>query len=105
MTRQPRAKWGAVLRPVLRVDLLANAKAIDDPVTARTATALKVRDRAGWRAVGRLSQFYWRIRRRYALLTVTTSDPADPLAAWCGPERLRVEGGLRIARRQAAWSG
>ncbi|MGH2454163.1 MAG: GNAT family N-acetyltransferase [bacterium] len=65
----------------------------------------KVRDRAGWRTVGRLTQFYWRIRRRYALLTVTISDPADPLAAWCGPDRLRVEGGIRIARRRGASSG
>lgn len=128
MNTPRRRTWWAVLRPILRVDLLASAKAIDDPATAAGLerhrwlrdhgirrvygwmraenTAMhEVRDRAGWRTVGRLTQFYWRIRRRYALLTVTISDPADPLAAWCGPDRLRVEGGIRIARRRGASSG
>lgn len=43
LTRQPRAKWGAVLRPILRVDLLANAKALDDPIPARTAGPIACR--------------------------------------------------------------
>jgi RimJ/RimL family protein N-acetyltransferase len=74
-------------------------------VRTHNTASLKVRERAGWRVVGQLTQFIWRIRRRYTLLTVTTNDPDDPLSTWCGPERLNIDGGIRITRRGAAGSG
>ncbi|MDQ7829349.1 MAG: hypothetical protein QN122_09845 [Armatimonadota bacterium] len=58
----------------------------------------------GWVAAARLMRLDWRGQARGPVALLLDWDPHDPLAGWCAPGRLRVEG-TRLVRLRTRRAG
>lgn len=63
-------------------------------VDTQNPPMLKVMGKTDWHPVAAVSQFYPRGLRRPTLNIVRVPDPDNPLAAWCGPDRIHFPRGI-----------
>lgn len=72
-------------------------------VASHNTPIIGVLQRAGYRIVGRVTQFIWRLGGRVPLLNiVTVTDPSNPLADICSRHRLRTHSGVTVYRATRA---
>lgn len=68
-------------------------------VDTQNPPMLTVMAKTDWMPVAAVTQFYPRGLRRPTFNIVRVPDPENPLAAWCGPERIRFPRGLAFFTR------
>ncbi len=72
-------------------------------VSPRNIPMIRVLKRVGYRMVGQVTLFIWRLGCRVPLVNIIViTDPSDSPAGVCSPDRLRPRGGLTIYRDRTA---
>lgn len=75
-------------------------------VAPHNTPMVMVLTRAGYRVVGRVMQLLWLPIRHVPLVNVVVvTDPSDPLAGICSPDRLRFRSGITIYRLRSGRTG
>ncbi len=75
-------------------------------VAPHNTPMVTVLTRAGYRVVGRVMQLLWLPIRHVPLVNiVVVTDPSDPLAGICSPDRLRFRSGITIYRVRSDRTG
>jgi len=95
---------GAVLAQARAVAQHRGIRRLYAWVSAENAAARAVFARDGWVPVARLIRLDWRGHVRGPVALLRDWDPRDPLAGWCAPGRLRVEG-TRLVRLRTRGAG